>query len=280
LGIFARQFLPNARERLIKRWTILLSSRVRAEILKKVLTECGCGVIMCTKLQLTQKTGGETMKKFEMPVVVLSEMMMNESIAATCCYSKTTTGLVTTLKVLNGGTIGDSTTYKLKDAVVKALGGLATAPCNHYEFYEYDHTATPPSSAITYDWTATKGPGSNYAYLSGKDVIAFTQDPLGSLGSVTLFASASNTTVYVPSTAVFSFGTNYANSTPPEFSPLAYVAISSSGINCDHISEGKRGSCPFVSVNTDSSQHNGSTVPHTFGGVNWGGAHTAYEFNS
>ena len=192
------------------------------------------------------------MKKFEMPVVVLNEMTMNESIASDCCFKQVTEGYVTTKTVLNGGTIGSYVTYPLKASVVDFYGSRSALPTYHYKVYVPINnftsapTPTPVVGSINQaGWTSDANAVKSY------DVLTFSTDASGNLDQV----------ITVGDGAV-------AN--------LTGVYIKQNGGACDHFNS----DCPFVTKTTMSDAHIGSTMKHLFGGTDWQNPHKAQQYNS
>lgn len=186
------------------------------------------------------------MKQYQAPQLHLVEMPMAESIANTCCYTEIVNGLTTTKKVLSGGTIGPYTWYNVYPDVVRYLGGIATAPRNHYKYY----------------YTVDDGPAGyseGAAWITGgqrtlsKDVLMFTQN-----GDHTLARLVTIT-----------------NGEAYEEDPnTGYVALSYSG--CDHMSR----KCPFNEQLTVDLIHSGAKYPHAMGGSLWASPHQAIMYNS
>ena len=201
------------------------------------------------------------MKKFEMPVVVLNEMTMNESIASDCCYKLVTEGLVTTKTILNGGTSGTSTTYPLKASVVAAFGSRTNMPNYHYKVFIpnvnfVSPTVNPIASFPGIGETGVISGGGT----AGKtyDVLSFTTYPGG--GTISYVA--------------YLDGDNAIEIADPS---LLYGAVlTQNGGACDHFGS----SCPFVTKTELKNAHIGATMKHLFGGTNWDQPHTAQQYNS
>lgn len=196
------------------------------------------------------------MKKFEMPVVVLNEMTMNESIASDCCFKLVTEGYVTTKTVLNGGSIGSYVTYPLKASVSSFYGSRTALPSYHYKVYVPINTslttaAPTPTPAPPYTGTINEaGLTSNSNAVKSYDVLSFST----SGGVLTQVITVSN----------------------GEIADLTGVYISQNGGACDHYNS----DCPFVTKTTMSNAHIGATMKHLFGGTAWDAPHTAQQYNS
>ena len=191
------------------------------------------------------------MKKFEMPVVVLNEMTMNESIAADCCYSVKVDGYVTTKTVLSGGEIGTYTTYPLLTDVINHFGTRANLPNYHYKLLTYadslgDQTAILAGGQIDVDG----GVLSSSAWPSSSvNILAWTKDGAKVDG-------------YFDMTGAWAaLGSNQR--------------IIESGGRCDHWGE-----CAFTKKTEMGNAHIGSQVRHLFGGIDWASPHVAAQYNS
>ncbi|MDR1569529.1 MAG: hypothetical protein LBS72_03455 [Oscillospiraceae bacterium] len=198
------------------------------------------------------------MKVFEKPVVVLNEMLMNESIASACCYDQKTDGLVTTLIPLNGGTIvKDYRSFSLNPVVLNLLGSYATAPSNHYKLYIPTATAK-----ISYTPGAVPDLSSGYEV---KNVIRFENTGTGGVKDV-YYVDGSK----APGQAFLS----EACSDLYDYNGGAYIQLSQSG--CTH----SDGNCPWMSETKLSLAHVGATLPHALGMPNWSQPHLAGQYNS
>ncbi|HML47687.1 MAG TPA: hypothetical protein PKE04_13160, partial [Clostridia bacterium] len=118
------------------------------------------------------------MKKFEMPVVVLNEMTMNESIASDCCFKLTTEGYVTTKAVLNGGKIDSLVTYPLKAVVQDYYGSRSALPSYHYKVVFPSTQASPTPTALTGTINEAGLTGSGTATVT-KNVLFFSASANG-----------------------------------------------------------------------------------------------------
>ncbi|GHU69253.1 hypothetical protein FACS1894184_12930 [Clostridia bacterium] len=214
------------------------------------------------------------MKKFEQPVVALNEMMMSESIASICCYSKTTVGNVwgtssTVINALNGGSIssgvGKSTHYMVRTEILQKLGGIIPAPQVHYYIYTALRLGLPnqnfgPDGATiggvnvnSQRFTAITFTYDNYnTYFDGK-----TYDLLGDYVAL----DKDNKIVY-------GYGATNA------------YAIPINNQICDHSTS----SCPWVkkdeSGGTAAGTHTGSQTAHSMGGQKWWEDHIAQQYAS
>ncbi|MEG0767371.1 MAG: hypothetical protein RR482_06615 [Clostridia bacterium] len=100
------------------------------------------------------------MKNFEMPIVAMNEMAMNESIASDCCYAYTETGLDRISKVINGGTIGTVKVNCWKSDIAANLKidqfkGIIPA-CPHYYSVMTNEGLLNPGS-VTKIWFMANG---------------------------------------------------------------------------------------------------------------------------
>lgn len=184
------------------------------------------------------------MKKFEMPVVVLNEMTMNESIASDCCYRVKVDGYVTEKIVLNGGSIANYTTYHLKPVVEAHYLTRANMPAYHYQL-----------------WVPKAGTGLNI----GPDVGGTTA--ANSIGDIeydkynVLDLSTDPITLLNPPEAGIGDTTN--------------ARLVQNGGACDHF-----GDCAFTTKVEIKNAHIGATMKHLFGGAEWGSPHVAQQYNS
>jgi len=186
-------------------------------------------------------------KKFEMPRLAITEILMNESIASDCCYSETVTPLITKKNILNGGMINTYTYYQVYSQVVQYFGGLMTAPSTHYTYYaptiqnpaEYSDAATWISGGL---------------YYKTYDVASFTQNTGHTLSSLYIIEDGQ------------------ISNRPIDIGGF----VQPSYTNCDHMTR----SCPFNELVTLKDAHIGAKTPHRLGGVNWQTPHKAAQYNS
>ena len=209
------------------------------------------------------------MKKFEMPVVVLNEMTMNESIASDCCYKQVTEGYVTTKTVLNGGSISDYVTYPLKTIVANRYGNRAALPSYHYNLYTVlaGNTVIPDTtvSGVTWPVEGTVSGGITAANFKNLGSVLYFQAGTYEIGESEIHGL---TQVGLVDGSVYSGLTGDNN--------LTGAYLLRKGGTCDHMNS----DCPFVTKSTLSNAHIGSTMKHLFGGSDWSTPHTAQQYNS
>ena len=201
------------------------------------------------------------MKKFEKPVVVLNEMLMNESIATDCCYDMVQDGLVTTLKAFNGGTIGSSKTYSLYSDVIKLLGGYATTPSNHYKLYIPKVKSNPG-----YSYSVGAVPDLTGGGFDEKWIIRF--DQFNTPGDV------ANVWYLQDGKGVQATGNNISTDLA-DWNASAYVQLRKSG--CTHT---PGSGCPWLKETTLDNAHIGAQFPHALGMPDWAAPHVAGRYNS
>ena len=194
------------------------------------------------------------MKKFEMPVVVLNEMTMNESIASDCCYRVKVDGYVTEKIVLNGGSIANHTTYQLKPAVESHFGTRANMPAYHYKLLVPKAGTAGSGLVIGPDVNGGKTSSNVLGDIeySEYNVLDFTGSAGGAVSNILLLDG--------PSGGI----TDWAN-----------ARLVQNGGACDHF-----GDCAFTSKYEIKNAHIGATMKHLFGGANWGSPHVAQQYNS
>ena len=236
------------------------------------------------------------MKLFEKPIVVLNEMMMNESIASSaCCYVSGAAGNV----ALNGGQFQASYTYgtNLKQMVLGAFGGIAPASSYHYKLTLSASGGASGGLTRSFISDSPAGPGDNYVDLLGDEII-FGEDMVsrggwslsksypvvrlsqGEIGSLTMISFIDNDPDEGPTLRYLGVG-----DIPTAFNnlgkSLTWGMIGRSLSNpqlpwCNHLTA----DCPWVVTTTYKPAHINSTIPHLFGGVGWSQPHKAVAYAS
>ena len=184
-----------------------------------------------------------TRAAFETPRVCVTDILMNESIAADCCYSEIRTPFYTEKNVLNGGTINSYSYYQVYSQILRFYEGLAFAPTTHYLYFE--PTTVCNNNAA---WV------SNGQYYKTYDVASVGQNPDRTLRSLYILEDG-------------------------QISNLPVVSggfIQATSFNCDHLSL----KCPFNEMVTIQNAHIGARMPHKLGGCNWSVPHPAAQYNS
>jgi hypothetical protein len=206
------------------------------------------------------------MKTFEKPVVVLNEMLMNESIAAACCFA-TVNGVD---KVLSGGSIlakGDYKQYWLDGSILDLFGGHPPLAGAHYDVSYYAICAG--------DYDAAAGSGTtNCKHTKPTEHRVNTSLVLDSSLGTWVLESGKAVKIPVGLNAAGKWVTSATNMVSPM---VGYKDLILTSAHCDHGDK----TCPWVSSWTsDTPYHTGSTGTHLFAGTAWNQPHSAVQYNS
>ncbi|GHU70305.1 hypothetical protein AGMMS49992_02390 [Clostridia bacterium] len=215
------------------------------------------------------------MKKFEWPVVLLTEMSMNESIASICCYSETSTSTlnkeIIVRTILNGGRIGSiADKFNLIDGVSRAFGGVLPPASQHEKI-----TFTTQSDD---DWLARNN-STSFASYTVVTAVRANYDWVASAQVLSEGAVVDATRLVFPNGSPFTRGGllgTYVRIPGQAFSP---ATIAAEGAVCSHNSF----DCPWVAVKaseTVKTDHIGSVLPHVMGGPEWYNPHLAQKYSS
>jgi hypothetical protein len=192
------------------------------------------------------------MKTFEKPVVVLNEMLMNESIAAACCYS-----LVNGLKeVKSGGKIDEKfITYSIPSKLLSYFGNVPPMVGTHEYVTITGIDANNKVREKTFPVLRAPSSG-NVVMWTGSAVVTLNsgEDWFDKAGTSDATCFATSSTV----DSAHDVWTDYASG------------------HCDHGTK----NCPYVEVADPIVAHLGATAPHLFAGPDWNTVHTAVQYQS